>query len=124
MVGPGVAPIRALAGARILLKADQGEGGAARADAAVAGALDVHPATVARVRRRFVEEGLEATLERKRPDRVYARALDGAQEAHLVAIACSAAPEDRRGGTCGSWPTNWCALRSSTPSPTGPCVRL
>ena len=38
-------------------------------------------------------EGLGATLARKRPDRVYERALDGRQEAHLVALACSEAPE-------------------------------
>jgi transposase len=92
LVGSGVAAARMLTRARILLKADHGEGGPGWADAAIAGALDVHPSTVQRVRRRFVEEGLEATLARKRPDRVYARALDGRQEAHLVALACSAPP--------------------------------
>ena len=95
LVGSGAAPARMLTRARVLLKADQGEGGAAWADAAIAGALDVHPATVARVRRQFVEQGLEAALERKRPDRVYERALDGAAEAHLVALACSAPPAGR-----------------------------
>jgi hypothetical protein len=95
LVGSGAAPARMLTRARVLLKADQGEGGAAWADAAIAGALDVHTATVARVRRQFVEQGLEAALERKRPDRVYERALDGAAEAHLVALACSAPPAGR-----------------------------
>ena len=95
LVGAGVAPARMLTRARVLLKADQGEGGAAWSDAAIAGALDVHPATVARVRRQFVEEGLEPALQRRRPDRVYARALDGAAEAHLVALACSAPPAGR-----------------------------
>lgn len=38
-------------------------------------------------------EGLAATLERKRPDRVYERALDGKQEVKLIAIACSETPE-------------------------------
>ncbi len=93
LVGSGTAPARLLTRARILLKADQGEGGAAWADAAIAGALDVHPATVARVRRQFVEEGLAATLARKHPARVYARALDGRQEAHLVALACGSPPD-------------------------------
>ena len=46
-----------------------------------------------RVRRQFVTDGLRATLERKRPDRVYERALDGAQEAHLIALACSETPD-------------------------------
>ncbi len=86
LVGRGTAPARMLTRARILLKADQWEGGAAWADAAIAGALDIHPTTVARVRRQCVEEGLAAALERKRPDRVYEPALDGAAEARLVAV--------------------------------------
>lgn len=95
LVGSGSAPARLLTRSRILLKADQGEGGAAWADAAIAGALEVHPTTVARVRRQFVEDGLDAALERKRPDRVYPRALDGAAEARLIALACAAPPTGR-----------------------------
>jgi transposase len=95
LIGRGAAPARALTHARILLKANQGEGGPAWTDAAIAGALEVHPATVARVRRAYVEDGLEAALARKAPDRVYARKLDGAQEARLVAVACGAPPEGR-----------------------------
>jgi hypothetical protein len=48
---------------------------------------------VRRVRRQFVREGLSATLERKQPDRLYERALDGVQEAHLIVLACSETPE-------------------------------
>ncbi len=92
LVGAGVAPARMLTRARILLKADPSDAGAGWADAAIAGALDVHPSTVLRVRRQFVDEGLTAALNRKRPDRVYARTLDGAQEAHLVALTCSTPP--------------------------------
>ena len=95
LVGSGIAPARSLTRARILLKANQGEGGAGWTDAAIAGALEVHPATVARVRRQFVEAGLAAALARKRPDRVYARVLDGTAEAHLVAVACSEPPAGR-----------------------------
>ena len=95
LVGSGVAPARTLTRARILLKADHGEGGPGWSDAAVAGALDVNPSTVLRVRRQFATEGLTATLERKRPDREYPRALDGDQEARLVAVACSAPPDGR-----------------------------
>ena len=95
LVGSGRAPARMLTRARILLKANQGEGGPGWTDAAIAGALEVHPTTVARVRRQFVDAGLEAALERKRPDRVYARTLDGAGEAHLVAVACSDPPAGR-----------------------------
>lgn len=93
LVGRGTSPTQMLTRARVLLKADQGEGGAAWADAAIAGALEIHPTTVARIRRQFVEEGLEPTLARKRPDRVYARTVDGAVEAHLVAVACGAPPD-------------------------------
>jgi hypothetical protein len=93
LVGSGAAPARMLTRARILLKADHGEGGPGWSDAAIAGALDVNPSTVLRVRRQFAAEGLGPTLERKRPDRVYERRLDGRQEAHLVALACSAPPE-------------------------------
>jgi hypothetical protein len=95
LVGSGVAPARMLTRARILLKTNQGEGGPGWSDAAIAGALEVHPTTVARVRRAFVDAGLDAALARKRPDRVYARVLDGAAEAHLVAVACSEPPTGR-----------------------------
>jgi hypothetical protein len=50
---------------------------------------------VARVRGQYVEEGLAAALARKRPDRVYARTLDGAAEAHVIALACSTPPAGR-----------------------------
>ena len=95
LIGCGEASARMLTRARILLKANQGEGGAAWSDAAIAGALKVHPTTVARVRRQCVEQGLEAALERRRPDRVYARKLDGTGEAHVIALACSAPPAGR-----------------------------
>ena len=95
LIGRGEAPARLLTRARVLLKANQGEGGAGWSDAAIAGALDVHPTTVARIRRQCVEEGLEATLALKRPDRVYARKLDGTGEAHAIALACSAPPAGR-----------------------------
>ncbi len=95
VVGRGVAPARRLAHARILLKADQGEGGAAWSDAAIAGALESHPSTVARVRQQFVAEGLDAALDRRAPRREYARKLDGEQEAHLIALTCGTPPSGR-----------------------------
>ena len=95
LVGSGSAPARMLTRARLLLKANQGEGGPGWTDAAIAGALEVHPTTVARVRRAYVDAGLAAALERKRPDRVYRRVLDGAAEAHLVAVTCSEPPAGR-----------------------------
>jgi transposase len=63
-------------------------------DQQFAGALLVSPSTVVRVRQRFTEEGLERALnERARPGKK--RKLDGKQEAHLVAVACTPAPEGR-----------------------------
>jgi transposase len=94
-VAAGSGPARELAHARILLKADEGPGGPAWPDAAIADALDVGVATVERVRKRFVAQGLDRAVRRKPPARVYARRLDGAAEAHLIALACSEPPTGR-----------------------------
>ena len=51
--------------------------------------------SVERVRKRFVEEGLEAALTPKPSQRVYERKMDGKAEAQLIALACSAPPEGR-----------------------------
>jgi len=93
LIGAGVAPARMLTRARILLKADHDEAGPGWSDAMIARALDVNPTTVQHVRRQFVQEGLAATLERKRPDRVYERLVDGEAEAHLIAVACGTPPD-------------------------------
>jgi transposase len=87
---------RELARARILLKADSGPVGPAWPDAAIAAALDLGVSTVERVRKRFAGAGLEAALRHRRPRREYRRKLDGEQEAHLVALACSPPPLGRR----------------------------
>jgi Homeodomain-like domain len=96
MIGRGVAPASALSHARILLKANQGEAGPGWTDAAIGAALEVNPATVARVRMRYVAAGLEAAVYRKAPEREYRRRLDGEQEAYLAALACSTPPEGHR----------------------------
>jgi len=96
MLSRGKAAARKLMHARILLKADAAAGGPAWEDQSIAEALEVGRATVERVRREFVEEGLKAALERRRPRRVYERKLDGDGEAHLVALACQEPPEGRR----------------------------
>ena len=96
MLGKGKADARKLAHARILLQTDAGDGGPARTDEQVAAGLNVSARTVERVRQRFVEEGLPAALLPKPTKRIYARVLDGAQEAHLIALACSAPPAGTR----------------------------
>ena len=95
MLSRGKAAARKLVHARILLKADASPGGPAWHDDSIAEGLDVGRATVERVRKEFVEEGLDAALERRRPRRVYLRKLDGEGEAHLVALACQKPPEGR-----------------------------
>jgi len=95
MLSKGKAAARKLVHARILLKADAGPGGPVWNDGQIAEGLEVGRATVERVRKMFVEEGLTAALERRRPRRQYARALDGDGEAHLVALACQKPPEGR-----------------------------
>lgn len=92
LIGQGRAPARLLTHARILLKANQGEGGPGWSDVAIAGAVEVQTRTVARVRQRYVTAGLDAALERQAPDREYRRKLDGEQEAYLIALACGTPP--------------------------------
>lgn len=82
--------------ARILLKSDQGREGESWTDEEIQHALDVHPSTVERLRRRFVEEGLEAALKRKEQKHRKAKKIDGESEAHLIALACSQPPEGRQ----------------------------
>jgi transposase len=95
MLSRGKAAARKLVHARILLRADANTGGPAWNDDQIADGLEVGRATVERVRKEFVEEGLEAALERRKPRRQYERTLDGDGEAHLVALACQKAPEGR-----------------------------
>jgi transposase len=95
MLSKGKAAARKLVHARILLKADASPGGPGWGDDRIAEGLEVGRATVERVRKEFVEEGLDAALERRKPRRQYERKLDGDGEAHLIALACSQAPEGR-----------------------------
>ena len=97
LIRAGKGAVRKLTRARILLKADCGPGGPDWDDAAIAESLEVGIATVERTRKQFVEEGVEAALIRRKPQREYQRKLDGDAEAHLIALACGEAP---RGHAC------------------------
>lgn len=82
--------------AEILLRCDQGDHGPGMSDRAIADALDVALGTPRNVRKRWVEEGLDAALNRKKqkaPSRL--RKLDGEAEAKLLALACTAPPNGR-----------------------------
>lgn len=79
--------------ARILLACNEAQEDGAATDEEIASLLKVGVSTVARVRRRCVEEGLEAALGRKKQVRRRQRRLDGEAQAHLVALACSKPPQ-------------------------------
>ena len=97
LIAAGKAAAQKLTHARILLKADAAEGGPAWPDDRIAESLDTSTDTIGRVRQRFVEQGLEAALVRKKQDRPSReRKLDGRAEARLIALACSAPPEGRK----------------------------
>jgi hypothetical protein len=82
--------------AQILLKTDQAQDRAAWKDKTIAEAYECHVTSVENIRRRFVEQGLEAALGRaKRGPQPHRRKLDGDAEATLIALACSEAPEGR-----------------------------
>lgn len=84
--------------ARILLTLDEGEFSDVRLlkiDKEIAHFFDINPSTLYRLRKRFVEEGLEAALLRKKHSRTRPRKMTGKQEAHLVALCCSSPPEGR-----------------------------
>ena len=83
LIASGTAPARKLTRARILLKSDCGEGGPNW----------TYEAICTTVRKAYAEGGLEKALNRKKPDREYTHCLDGNAEAHLIAMACSEAPE-------------------------------
>jgi transposase len=79
--------------ARILLGADAASTAGGHTDEAIAASLSVSPASIARVRKTFVEQGLDAALHRRRPTGRRFRKLDGEQEARLIAVACGRPPE-------------------------------
>jgi transposase len=90
LTSKGTIGVRRYKRARALLGADAGD-----TDAAIAASVGLHPVTLERLRKRFVEEGLAAALaERPRPGA--RRRLDGRQEAHLLALACTTPPGGRQ----------------------------
>ena len=93
LVSSGSGPARKLRRARILLKSDCSEDGPNWTYQAICNAFDVNSLTVTNIRKAFAEGGLENALNRKKPDREYEHRLDGKAEAHLIALACSDAPE-------------------------------
>ena len=84
--------------ARILLKADINQEGGGWIDRKISESLDIGHATIERVRQRFVEEGIEAALNRREQKKRRQKIIDGEKEAYLIAIACSETPTGK-----GNW---------------------
>ena len=99
LVTKGRAAARKVTRARILLKADEGPDGPGWTDEAIAHALDVSAGLVERLRKRAVDEGPLAAIERRPSKTPPRRKLDGRQEAQLIALSCSAPPTGREGWT-------------------------
>ncbi len=100
LVDAGKGSAKKLTHARILLKADAAPEAPAWTDTRIAEAVEVHRTTVEEVSQRFVEQGLEAALVRKKQDvPSRSRKLDGAGEARLIALACSKPPVGRAAWT-------------------------
>lgn len=93
LITSGISPARMQNRARILLKSDSSEKGPNWSYQKMVEAFDVSEMLIRDVRKRFSEQGIEAALQRKKPDREYEHRLDGEAEAHLIALACSQAPE-------------------------------
>lgn len=98
IVGKGKASAQRQCHARILLLADTNGPEGGWSDSQIALAVHTSIPTIERVRRVCVEHGLERALERKDPDRLYARRLDGKGEARLLALSCGAPPAG-----CARW---------------------
>ena len=77
----------------VLLKADRG--GSNWKDAQISAAFNVSVRKIERIRQRFVEEGFEAALSRKSVDRSHRRKIQGEEEARLITLCCSSAPEGK-----------------------------
>ena len=94
LISSGKETARKLTRARILLKADAGELGPAYSDEQIKEAVEVSIPTIERTRKVFAREGLRAALTPKKPSKPSRpKKFDGEKEAHLIALACSEAPE-------------------------------
>ena|SRR5690242_14287324 len=96
MLKKGKASANKLMHARVLLEADENvDAIKKKTDEEISKQLHVSTKTVARIRKQFVEEGLEVALLRKPHTNPKSRKINGDQEAHLISLCCSKPPEGR-----------------------------
>jgi transposase len=94
VISKGKAAARTIQHAHVLLKIDSGTDGPNWSDKQVKEAYGVSPATVWRIRQRFLEHGMEDAIQRrKQPERPEKRKVTGKQEAELIVLACSQTPD-------------------------------
>jgi transposase len=93
LTSSGMVSARQMKRAQILLKSDVQANWSYEQ---IMDAFDVSAVTIAVVRKAYIEQGLEAALQRKKPDREYEHVLDGEGEAHLIALTCSEPPSGRK----------------------------
>lgn len=99
LVSKGKAAARKITHARVLLQANESKNGPAWTDNQISNAFGIHTNTIHDIRRRFVEDGLEAALVRKKQDQPSRkRIVDGEVEARLIALRCGQPPQGK-----GSW---------------------
>jgi len=91
LITSGTQRVRKIKHAHILLKA-----GDSWTDQQISESLNVSVPTIERVRQQFVEEGLQQALNPRKISRKYQHLMDGIQEAHLLALACSQPPRGHR----------------------------
>lgn len=93
LISSGEASARQIRRAYILLKSDSSAGGPNWSYRAICEAYEISSLTIYNVRKNYTEGGLQRAIFRKKPERVYERRLDGEDEAHLIALACSEPPD-------------------------------
>ena len=96
LVSKGKAAARKITHARVLLQANESKNGSAWTDNQISDAFGIHTNTIHDIRRRFVEDGLEAALVRKKQERPSRKCIvDGEIEAHLIALRCGKPPQGK-----------------------------
>jgi transposase len=94
VISKGNGAARKIQHAQVLLKIDSGKDGPRWSDGQIKEAFGVSPATLWRMRRRFLEQGIDDAINRRpQPERPQKRKVTGEQEAQLITLACSQAPK-------------------------------
>ncbi len=119
LIAAGTAPARKLTHARILLKADQSPEGPGWVDEAIADAVETSQPTVARVRKQYFEEGLEAALSTDAPLTGSTNASRTGSKRHgFSRLPAASRQRAKPAGVYVYWPTSWLSLRLWRRSPT------